>query len=498
MSGALSILAVVLAVAALGVAFIRPGPAGPAGSSGTVGAGGAQGPAGPAGPQGPPGPTGFATYVLYEVKTDPNPYKAMNQNSQVQFSGADAGVVLQRAIDATNGLGGGTIAISVGRYNTSASVYLDKNVALVGVLPGPFDTGSGVNPATQDFAPAFLITNSGDPFITMTDNTAVENLLFYYPNQVPPSASAPNVYPPTLHVVGPGTKISGCTFVNSYDAILVEVGRVYVENLAVGAFHVGITLDHVYDFVHIDHVTDSIFWDIFAGINQPNQPIDAWVNAHGTGLAIYRADAPMISDYTLYSIGTGIKLADSPDSTLSVRNSYGVATNIDMEGVNYGIDVTSVRYPGWTFTNLQLGCNVNCIRINTSSEPNGQFWWNGPSKTLLYVRGGYFWYPDGECPVCAVKITAVSISGFFIAYVQDVTGYNPVGPLPAPPVPSSGAPLTNLFPVLVRVSVTGGTVSAILVDGASIGTTAGVIELKPGETIALTYTSAPSWTWSGM
>ncbi len=436
----------------------------------------------------------LATFVLSVERGAASPYRATDQSGNVRFSGPDAGSVLQQAIDATSGLGGGTVAISVGRYNTSSSIILDKNVAMAGVLPGPFD---GVNPASHDLAPEFLITNSAKPFITLNDNTAVEDSLFYYPSQVLPSASAPMVYPPTLHVVGAGVKITGCTFVNSYDAILVEAGRVYLENLAIGAFHVGITLDHVLDFVHVDHVTDSIFWDTFLGINEPSQAIDAWVNAHGIGLAIYRADGPTISDYTLYTVGTGILIADSPDTTLAIRNSYGVAANLDMEGVRDGINVTSVRYPGWTFTNLQIGCNVNCITVKTSSQPNGQFWFNATSKVLLSVRGGYFWYPDDECPVCANKITPVIISGFFIANIQDVTGYNPVGPLSAPPVPASGVALTNLFPVQVRIAVSGGAVSEIRIDGTKIGITAGMIELEPGETITLSYTSPPSWTWSG-
>lgn len=436
------------------------------------------------------------TFVLVVDKhASQGPYQAVDQTGAVRYAGSDAGNVLQSAIDATSKLGGGTVAVAVGRFNTSVSLTLDQNVALVGLVPGPFD---GVSPASHDFAPEFLITNTLQPFITMSENTAVEDLAFYYPNQVSPSGSAPSVYPATLHIVGPSTKVSGCTFINSYDAVFVEAGRVYLENLAIGAFHDGITLDHVYDFVHIDHVTGSIFWDTFAGINLPNQPVDAWVSAHGTGLVIYRADGPTISDYTLFSVGTGIKLADSPDTTLTYRNSYGVATNVDMEGVNYGLNVTSVRYPGWSFTNVQIGCVVNCITIKTSSQPNGQFWYNATAKILLKVDGGYFWYPDGQCPVCSTSITPVSITGYFIADIQDVTAYNPVGPLAAPAMPVSGATVMNMFPEPVRISVFGGVVSDVSIDGTSTGLTSGMFELQPGETITLAYTVAPSWDWAGL
>lgn len=54
----LGIVATSIAVVALLIALLFPGPRGPTGPSGSDGAAGAQGPEGPVGPVGPPGPTG--------------------------------------------------------------------------------------------------------------------------------------------------------------------------------------------------------------------------------------------------------------------------------------------------------------------------------------------------------------------------------------------------------------------------------------------------------
>lgn len=77
-------------------------------------------------------------------------------------------------------------------------------------------------------------------------------------------------------------------------------------------------------------------------------------------------------------------------------------------------------------------------------------------------------------------------------------GYNPVGLLSAPPIPASTVAQTNTFQVQARVYVTGGTVTVIAINGAATGLTSGSFVLGPNETITLTYSVAPTWTWFGL
>lgn len=69
------------------------------------------------------------------------------------------------------------------------------------------------------------------------------------------------------------------------------------------------------------------------------------------------------------------------------------------------------------------------------------------------------------------------------------------GSVAAPSVPSSGVAQANTFTTPVRVFVSGGTVTNVAVDGAQTGLTSGAFLLNPGETITLTYSVAPTWTW---
>jgi len=65
----------------------------------------------------------------------------------------------------------------------------------------------------------------------------------------------------------------------------------------------------------------------------------------------------------------------------------------------------------------------------------------------------------------------------------------------APAVPASTSALTNPFYRDAAVSVSGGTVTEIAVDGTATGLTAGTVLVPTGSTITLTYSSAPSWVW---
>ncbi len=72
-----------------------------------------------------------------------------------------------------------------------------------------------------------------------------------------------------------------------------------------------------------------------------------------------------------------------------------------------------------------------------------------------------------------------------------------MGPQTAPAVPASGTALTNPFPFDCTVYVNGGTVTAVDVGGTATGQIAGAFPVPAGETITLTYSAAPTWTWFG-
>lgn len=69
------------------------------------------------------------------------------------------------------------------------------------------------------------------------------------------------------------------------------------------------------------------------------------------------------------------------------------------------------------------------------------------------------------------------------------------GSVTAPAVPATTVALTNPFWKHAAVTVTGGTVTVIAVDGTASGLTSGTVIVPSGKTITLTYSVAPSWKW---
>jgi parallel beta-helix repeat protein len=76
--------------------------------------------------------------------------------------------------------------------------------------------------------------------------------------------------------------------------------------------------------------------------------------------------------------------------------------------------------------------------------------------------------------------------------------YNPVGRFASQPaVPASTVPQVNNRNADATVHVTGGTVTGIAIGGQTTGLTTGSIRVPAGQSITLTYSSAPTWTWFG-
>lgn len=65
----------------------------------------------------------------------------------------------------------------------------------------------------------------------------------------------------------------------------------------------------------------------------------------------------------------------------------------------------------------------------------------------------------------------------------------------APGVPASTVNATNSNAWAVAATITGGTLTAVTVNGVQVGTTAGVYFVPAGGTINITYSVAPTWTW---
>jgi hypothetical protein len=316
----------------------------------------------------------------------------------------DDTAAIQSAINAAGSAGGGSVVFGVARYYTTGTLVVPRGVILCGAVEGPFDV-KGANPASTTIAPTILITNTASPFLTVQgDGAGVTDLLFHYPNQVNSSAAAPNVYPYTILMARPG-KVARSTVTNAYNFLDIEIGSVMAQDLFIGAFNIGINIDHTYDRVTMRHLVHSVFWDFLEGAPYP-RPIDSWVLQHGSAMVVSRMDSLDIRDFYAFSRYTGIVLTDSPDTTQGTLCGNGTGSDFDLELVQYGIVATASNTPGWMFTNVDVGAAPGLgqaavqVRAGGSMPPKIQI--NGGSNRGPWAIGAY--PPAGAGELIVVNI----------------------------------------------------------------------------------------------
>ena len=174
------------------------------------------------------------------------------------------------------------------------------------------------------------------------------------------------------------------------------------------------------------------------------------------------------------------------------------------------------------------GLELSNVGNNTANWPGGY----APRQYPLFILGGHWQvkngmvtYPPGATPAYNVELgTGAGSVGQFelggvsfptagtsfisvadtsaVVRISDCPGYNPTGLQTAPAVPASGTALTNPFPFDCTVAVTDtSTGTSVAVGGITVATVPSgntvPVFVAAGQTITLTYTTAPTWAWTG-
>lgn len=76
------------------------------------------------------------------------------------------------------------------------------------------------------------------------------------------------------------------------------------------------------------------------------------------------------------------------------------------------------------------------------------------------------------------------------------TAFDGAGGFATPAVPASTVAVTNTTQLTATVVVTGGTMTNVSVGGVTVGAGAGTYTVPAGQAITMTFTVAPTWTWT--
>lgn len=196
-----------------------------------------------------------------------------------------------------------------------------------------------------------------------------------------------------------------------------------------------------------------------------------------TGVAIAGGNLITIADCHLYNNGTyGMNITGGDailvrDCTFEYNGSSGSSGRYDFQStVNAHVTVQ--------------GCYFYTAQGTTAQKTNNAV--NVTSGTVIFRNNAFY----------GVGYNASNIFAGVPSIVQDCPGYNPLGKLTAPTIGASPY-TTNVGATDITAYITGGTVSSVAINGQTTGMTSGAFRVKAGQTITITYTVAPSWTWFG-
>lgn len=387
--------------------------------------------------------------------------------------------------------GGGAVLVPVVPFLIDP-IVIPANVTLQGVVQGPFE--GNANPATTVIAPTLLVNSTATAFISLSGlSSSVSDILVFYPQQVQPTASTPNVYPATISVPanqGAANNIRRCTLVNSYIGISISNGRVIISECKIGAFSIGILIDPAEDFIMIDTVMIEPFWNTFLNLAFP-QTIDTWVMNNSIGIQTGRVDGMTGSNISMFARFTGMNHVDGTQGGISPQYGFGRFSNVDLDTVAYGVVCKSSNFfaGGYQYTNLSVGANSGVgtpgaawLALTTGGSGNPRVSINGGQIDGTWSVGGPGWN---------IQTTTNQQ-----AYITNLLGDNPVGDIGPPTAPSTGVVFYNPYPIRCAVYVTGGTVTASSINGTAVGART-FFGLGVGDNIALTYTGTLTWVWIG-
>ena len=303
----------------------------------------------------------------------------------------DTGAI-QAALDAAAAAGGGVVVVPAGTYLVKTHLTVPAGTTLAGVGRAP-QLYADKSPGSTLLAVEGAGSTEGPAFITLQGpNSTLQGVKVLYPNQV--VADAPLSYPWTVRGgPGDGAALIDVLLVNPFLAVdLATQGgsRHFIKGLYGQPLQKGIWVDKCTD---IGRIHDVHFWPFWS---QDKKVLD-YTEAHATSFLFQRADWEVVENIFSWGYHVGIELSASKDGSMN-----GQMTDVDLDGVDIGIDARSTQQPGVTISNLSIandsrGTSRIAIWGRGAGEAGSQMRhlngldYSEPNTVVLFVRGGAFW-----------------------------------------------------------------------------------------------------------
>ncbi|MBR6410430.1 MAG: hypothetical protein IKS35_03505 [Clostridia bacterium] len=271
----------------------------------------------------------------------------------------------QAALNYAGTKGGGAVFVPVGQYALKKPIIVPDKVSLVGDL----------EPGTANGSTLFILhgSNSTDiqnAAVQVYTQSAVKNLVFYYPDQSIESGSAVP-YPPTiLQKSMESITLSNLYFVNAYTGIdcatdHANLSLQHIYQIYGCTLHKGYWNNESWDITRVEDIYFSPDYWLKSGYPAPAEgDLREYCLRNATGLHLQHIDWTYISDIHIRGYHTGI-LANqgySPANPNVVSGqSNGHLYNLDFEDCFYGLY-------GGSFSWFQMtNCKIHTVDENDAA-----------------------------------------------------------------------------------------------------------------------------------
>ncbi len=330
------------------------------------------------------------------------PYGAVGNGSN------DDTAAIQSALNSAATAGGGIVFLPQGNYLINSSLVVPAQTSLVGVWRAPtaFSQGFG----TTLLAVAGAGATNGTPFITLQgNNSTLEGVTIYYPNQV--TSNPPTPYPWAIQGGGgDNVTIQNVLLVNPYlgiDLATHPSGRHLVRGVYGQPLLVGIAVDQCYD---IGRIMEIHFWPFWS----QNASIEAFQSANAVTFDFMRTDWEVVQDVFSWGYYIGARFRASASGSMN-----GQMSNVNFDNVDIGLQLKDTQPYAIHISNLNIanaggGTNHIAIQGLTGSaglNVNGATFWgvlyqpvSWANSGLLTLSNGRFlgWSPSLPC----IRITS--------------------------------------------------------------------------------------------
>jgi Pectate lyase superfamily protein len=315
---------------------------------------------------------------------------------------------IQSALNSAATNGGGIVFLPQGNYRINSSLAVPAQTSLVGIWRAP--AASSQAQGTTLLAVAGAGATNGSPFITLQgNNSTLEGVTIYYPNQV--AGNPPIPYPWAIQGGGgENVTIQNVLLVNPYlgiDLATHKSARHLVRGVYGQPLLVGIAVDQCDD---IGRIMEIHFWPFWS----QNTNLEAFQSTSAVSFDFMRTDWEVVQDIFSWGYYIGARFRASANGAMN-----GQMSNINFDNVDIGLQLSATQPYAVHISNLNVanaGGGTHHIGIqglagNAGLNVNGATFWgslyqpvNWANSGLLSLSNARFLYWSAGLP--CIQITS--------------------------------------------------------------------------------------------